>query len=310
LLAFLLLAAMGCRQRVTERKPGTAEKGPITIGSKIDTEGSVLGQMIKQMLEANGFEVVNKIGLGTTDVNRKALLAGEIDVYPEYTGTAISLFFEGQNIPPETSRDAAKSYETVKELDRELNKIVWLERAPANNTWAIAVTQDLAGRNNLKTMADFARYVNDSGRVKLVASQEFVERPDALKAFENAYGFRLKPDQLIALAGGNTAQTESAAAKGTDGANAAMAYGTDGGLDALKLVVLADPKGAQPVYEPAPIFRAEVMEKYPEIPGIVNPVFRTLDEETLQNLNGQIALEGQNPASVAQSYLEKKGFLK
>jgi osmoprotectant transport system substrate-binding protein len=88
-----------------------------------------------------------------------------------------------------------------------------------------------------------------------------------------------------------------------------MAYGTDGALSALGLVVLDDPRGAQPVYEPAPIVRAEVLEKYPEVETILEPVFLSLDKETLQTLNARIAVEGQDPANVAREYLTSNGFL-
>ncbi len=146
--------------------------------------------------------------------------------------------------------------------------------------------------------------------MKLVGSQEFVDREDALPAFEKAYGFSLKADQLIVLSGGDTAQTEAAAAQGTNGANAAMAYGTDGSISALGLVVLSDPMGVQPVYEPAPSIRKAVLDKYPEIATLLDPVFKTLTLETLQGLNGKVAVDGQDPTVVAVEYLKSKGLIK
>ena len=112
------------------------------------------------------------------------------------------------------------------------------------------------------------------------------------------------------VSSGDTAQTEKAAAQGTDGVNAAMAYGTDGSLSAFDLVVLSDPKGVQPVYEPAPIIRGEVSDKYPEVANILAPVFESLDLVILQTLNGRIAVEGQNATDVARDYLTENGFLK
>ena len=105
-------------------------------------------------------------------------------------------------------------------------------------------------------------------------------------------------------------QTQKAAYEGTDGVNAAMAYGTDGSLSAFELVVLVDPKGAQPVYEPAPIIRKDVLDKYPEIESVLELVFKSLDLVTLQDLNGQIAVEGKNAADVASGWLKEGGFLK
>ena len=314
-LLFLILSALlvvglsGCskKESAEAKKAAPAPKGPVVVASKIDTEGALLGQMIVAMLKANNFKVTDKTEFGPTDVIRKAIISGEIDIYPEYTGNG-GFFFSGNN--PEIWKNAEKGYEKVKELDMEKNKLVWLKPAPANNTWAIAVRKDLSKKENIKTLEDFANYVNKGGTVKLACSEEFVSRPDSLPAFEKAYGFKLKKDQLVILSGGNTAQTEKAAAEGTDGVNFAMAYGTDGALAALGLWVMTDTKGVQPVYEPAPIVRKAVLDKYPEIEKILDPVFASLDLVTLQSLNSKIAVEGQNAKDVAEKYLKSKGFLK
>jgi len=306
LIVFVLAGVAGCGT-ASERDGGT--KGPITVGSKIDTEGGVLGQIIIAVLKDAGFEVVDKTKTGTTDVVRKALTSGEIDIYPEYTGTALTQFFPDAKIPGGTSNDGQKSFDTVKELDAA-NEIVWLERAPANNTWAIAIPGALAEANSIASLADWAKYINAGNPVKLVGSQEFVDREDALPAFEKAYGFSLGADQLIILSGGDTAQTEAAAAQGTNGANAAMAYGTDGSIAALGLVVLSDPLGVQPVYEPAPSIRKAVLDEFPEVATLLDPVFKALTLETLQDLNGKVAVEGQDPKVVAAEYLKSKGLIK
>jgi osmoprotectant transport system substrate-binding protein len=287
-----------------------AQKGTVTVGSKLDSEGRLLGQMILQTLEQAGFKVVDKTGTGTTPVVRKALLEGQIDVYPEYTGSAINNFFKGQKIADGTAQNAARSYAAVKTLDARLNNVIWLERAPANNTFAVAITKALATKEKLSTMVDFAKFVNGGGTVKVTGSQEFFERDDGFPSFEKAYGFKLKAEQKVVLAGATTAQTEQAAANGTNGVNAAMAYGTDGAIDALGLVVLGDPKGAQAVYQPAPSVRGELMKKYPEIAGLLNPIFKGLTLPVLQNLNRQVDLDGKAPADVAKTYLKSKGFLK
>jgi osmoprotectant transport system substrate-binding protein len=285
---------------------GCGESG-IKIGSKIDTEGSLLAQVIIQMLEDNGLEVVDKSQTGPTQVVRTALLSDEIDIYPEYTGNGAFFFDETDS---EIWKDAEAGYQRVKMLDKDANNVEWLEPAPADNTWAIAIPSTLAEQENIRTLDDLAGYVNDGGYLKLAGSEEFVTSPVALPAFQEAYGFTLSQDQLLTLAGGNTAQTEKAAAEGQSGVNAAMAYGTDGSLAALNLVVLSDPRGVQPVYEPAPIVRGEVLEEHPEIADILKPVFESLDLVTLQTLNAKIALEGQDAADVARDYLTAEGFLK
>ena len=284
---------------------------PVRVGSKQFTENVVLAKIIITALENADIPTTDQTPLGATDVNRSALVNGEIDVYPEYTGTAISNFLvnEGADVPEGASSDGEQSYQIVSEYDQENNNLCWLQPAPANNTYAIAVTESFAEENGLTTLGDYAEYVNNGGEVMMPVGDEFAQRPDGLQAFEETYGFDLTEDQLLIIAGGTPAQTEQALAEGANGANAAMAYGTDGALMAYNFRVLEDPEGAQPVFQPTPVFRCGVLETYSSIPEILNPIFETLDNETLQELNARVDVDGENPEAVAQSYLEENGFL-
>ena len=302
-LALLLLSIPIFAAGTTER----GDKPEITVGSKIDTEGALLGNMIVLMLENDGFRVIDKTQTGSTPIVRSAIIAGEIDIYPEYTGNAY-YFFSGES-EAELWKDFQAGYKKAAELDLKANNIVWLTPAPANNTWAISVRGDLAEKESLKTLDDLAAYVNNGGHFKLAASEEFVSSEAALPSFEKGYGFSLDESQLLVFAGGNTTLTEQAAASGQEGVNAAMAYGTDGQLAALGLKVLTDTKNIQPVYAPSPIIRSEVLEQSPEIATILEPVFQSLDLETLQLLNSRIAVEGQPARMVAENYLKEKAFL-
>jgi osmoprotectant transport system substrate-binding protein len=285
----------------------TAVKADVVVSSKIDTEGSVLGNIILVALDANGIKTQDRIQLGATPVVRKAITAGEIDIYPEYTGNA-GFFFNKADDP--VWKDAAKGYATAKSLDYEANKIVWLDPSPANNTWAIALRKDVVDANKLKTLSDFGKWVAGGGTVKLAASAEFVNSEAALPAFQKAYDFKLKPEQLIVLSGGDTAATIKAAAEQTSGANAAMVYGTDGGIAPSGLVVMNDDKGVQPVYAPAPIIREQVLKDNPKIAEVLKPVFASLDLTTLQGLNARVQVGGEAAKAVATDYLKSKGFLK
>lgn len=280
---------------------------PVKVGSKIDTEGALLGNLILQVLDSHGVRTVNKIQLGTTPVVRGAITSGALDIYPEYTGNG-AFFFKDANDP--AWKNAQAGYEKVKKLDAEQNHLRWLTPAPANNTWTLAVRKDLAEKNKLTSLADLSRYLKDGGTFKLAASAEFIERPDALPAFEKAYDFKLTQDQLLSLAGGDTAVTIKAAAQQTSGVNAAMAYGTDGPVAALGLQTLSDPQGVQPIYAPTPVVREAVLKAYPDIEKWLQPVFASLDEKTLQTLNAKIAVEGLDAKSVAASYLKEKGWVK
>nr|WP_269456211.1 ABC transporter substrate-binding protein [Rhizobium quercicola] len=284
-----------------------AAQAEVVVSSKIDTEGGVLGNIILSVLNANGIKTTDRVQLGATPVVRKAITAGEIDIYPEYTGNA-AFFFEKAEDP--AWKDAVKAYEEAKKLDYDANKIVWLTPSPANNTWAVAIRKDLADSAKVKTFSDFGKYVTDGGTVKLAASSEFVNSAAALPAFQTTYGFTLKPDQLITLSGGDTAATIAAAANQTNGANAAMVYGTDGGIAPSGLVVLEDDKGVQPVYQPAPIIREAVLKETPEIETLLKPVFEKLDLVTLQDLNGRVQVGGEPAKAVAEDFLKKNGFLK
>ncbi|MFD1881891.1 ABC transporter substrate-binding protein [Paracoccus pacificus] len=279
----------------------------IVVSSKIDTEAGLLGNIILLSLQNAGLPVVDKLQLGGTPIVRDAITSGQIDIYPEYTGNAAFFFNEGDS---PVWKDAKQAYARAAELDKEKNKIIWLDAAPANNTWAIALRTDVAEPNKIVTMSDFGKWIADGGEVKLAASTEFVTSPAALPAFQEAYGFTLKPEQLVQLSGGDTAATIAAAAQQTSGVNTAMVYGTDGAIQSAGLTVMQDDKGVQPVYEPAPIVREEVLTAYPQIADVLNPIFATLDLATLQELNGRIQLNGEPAAAVAKDYLTQKGFLK
>jgi osmoprotectant transport system substrate-binding protein len=280
---------------------------PVVVSSKIDTEGGVIGNIIKQVLDANGVPTTDKIQLGATKVVRDAIIAGQIDIYPEYTGNG-AFFFNEADKP--IWNNAQQGFDEVKKLDYDANKIVWLAAAPANNTWAIAVRSDVARPNNLKTLSDFGKWVAGGGTVKLAASAEFVNSAAALPAFQKAYGFTMKPEQLVVLSGGDTAATISAAAQQTSGVNAAMVYGTDGGIAPSGLTVMDDDKGVQPVYNPAPIIREAVLKQYPQIEQLLAPVFAKLDLVTLQTLNGRVQVNGETASAVATDWLKTNGFVK
>ncbi|RVH31798.1 glycine betaine ABC transporter substrate-binding protein OsmF [Sinorhizobium meliloti] len=284
-----------------------AAEAEVVVSSKIDTEGGVLGNIILSVLNANDIKTTDRVQLGATPVVRKAIIAGEIDIYPEYTGNA-AFFFEKADDP--AWKDAAKAYEEAKKLDYDANKIVWLTPSPANNTWAIALRKDVAEKNNLKTLSDFGKFVSGGGEVVLAASSEFVNSAAALPAFQTTYSFKLKPEQLITLSGGDTAATIAAAANQTNGANAAMVYGTDGGIAPSGLVVLEDDKAVQPVYQPAPIIREAVLKENPAIEEILKRVFEKLDLTTLQELNGRVQVGGESAKAVAEDFLKANGFLK
>jgi osmoprotectant transport system substrate-binding protein len=258
------------------------------------------------LLEAAGIPARNRLQLGPTRIVRAAILSGAIDLYPEYTGNA-AFFFAMDGDP--VWKDARAGYERARTLDLQRNNLVWLRPAPADNSWVIAMRADFADAHRLSTLDDFARWTRGGAAVKLAASAEFVESRSGLPAFQETYGFSLDARQLLVLSGGNTSATIKAAADGISGVNAAMAYGTDGALTALGLRALADTKHAQPVYAPAPVMRAETMEAYPQIAGVLAPAFALLHLDILRGLNEKIAIQGREARLVARTFLQEHRLL-
>jgi osmoprotectant transport system substrate-binding protein len=284
------------------------KKGPVRVGSKPDGESLLLAQVIMQTLEAHGFTVEDKTNTGETAVVRKALLSKEIDVYPEYTGTAV-LDFHAKT-PPAASvlQSAPLLFEDAKAKDAEVG-LTWLWEAPASSATAIVVSKKLATAKKLVTLEDLAKYIKSGGAFKLAGSRDSFTKGTGLLAFEKTYGFKLAAGQEVQLDTDDSAMAVTAASQGTQGANAAMASGTDGTVSALGMVVLTDSKGAQPAQEPAPVFRTETYQKYREVKVWLSPVFARLDLATMQDLNKQVVVEDKDPKVVAKAWLKLKGFV-
>jgi osmoprotectant transport system substrate-binding protein len=300
------------RHSADTAEPTTAKpvkRGPIRVGSKPDAESLLLAQIIMQTLKAHNFAVEDKTGTGDTAAVRAALLKKEIDVYPEYTGTAVLTFHSKEPVAQSVLQSAPLLYEDAKAKDAKAG-LTWLWQAPASSAVAIVVPKKLATAKKLVTLEDLARYINAKGAFKVAGSREFFTKSTGLAAFEKTYGFKLNADQKLQLDSDDTALAETAAAQGSDGANAAMARGTDGTIDFLDMVILTDSKGAQPAEEPAPVFRTAAYEKDREVRVLLSPVFARLDLATMQSLNRQVAVEDKEPEAVAQAWLKSKGFVK
>ena len=283
-----------------------AAGAPVVVSSKLSSESAMIGQMIRLLLASRGIPTVDRMAIGATPVVRKALLTGEIDLYVEYTGNA-GFFFNRADDP--VWKDLRRGYELGAQLDYDANRIVWLTPAAASNSWALAVRRDVARKERLVTMSDFARWVREGGDVKLACSAEFANA-GTLKSLEKTYGFHLEPRQKIVLAGGETAATIGAAAARTNDVNTAMVYGTDGGIAAASLVLLEDDKHDQPIYAPVPIVREAVLKSYPGIAEAVRPLMQSFTRESLQALNARVQIDGESGEEVAADYLRDRGFIR
>jgi len=277
----------------------------VVVSSKLSSESAMLGQMIRLLLNAHGIATVDRTKIGATPVARKALLAGEVDLYVEYTGNAG--FFFNRTADP-AWKDLRQGYVLGARLDYAANHIVWLTPARASNAWPLAVRRDVARAHQLVTLSDFGRWVAGGGQVMLACSAEFANA-GTLRSLERTYGFTLRSDQMIVLAGGETSATIGAAAARTNGTNTAMVYGTDGGIAAADLQLLEDDRHDQPIYAPVPMIREAVLRQYPQIATIVKPLMESFTRESLQQLNARVQIDGESEQAVAEDYLRKQRLL-
>lgn len=295
----LVLAACGSGGGSGGSSGDQGNKGNITVGSKNFTEQYVLGEMYAQTLEANGYTVDKQLNLGSVQVADQALQSGEIDMYPEYTGTSLETVLDYKQAGELESPEA--TYEKAKELYSERDPAdTMLQPADFNNTYGIAVRKEAADEYGIRTLEDLAEA---SPNLVFASFSEFQEREDGFPNIKRNYDVNFK-DIKIVNSLGNRYQ---ALAQGD--ADVAVGFTTDGQLTSDKLVVAEDEKKIWPFYYPAPVFRSEVLDKNPEVKGIVNSVSETLNLETMRDLNSQVDIENRDPEDVAKDYLEQEGLL-
>lgn len=285
LLAAVLLSACG----------GGAGEKSIVIGSKDFAEQYILAEMYAQVLEDVGFSVERKLGLAGTPVAQAALESGEIDMYPEYTGTGLLTVLK-----EEVRSDPKEVYDIVAAGYLEQFDLVWLDAAPMNNTQALAV-RSADYEAGLQTISDM---VAQAGDLVMVGPPEFPEREDGLPGIAANYGdFELADYKAV-----DKGLRYQAIQDGQ--ADIVVAFGTDGEIAAFDLVVLEDDKGMFPPYQVTPVIRKEILDKNPEISEKLNAISALLSGEVMQGLNYEVTGNGREAADVANEWLMENGFLK
>ena len=272
---------------------------PIVVGSKEFTEQLLLGSMITQLLQANGYEVTDQTGLGGTTVNREALQAGEIDVYWEYTGTALVNFLGVEDV----ITDPQQAYDMSREADAA-NALAWLTPAELNNTYTVMVRNETV-QQGIASLSDLAAAVNASpGDWRLCTNAEFYARPDGFKGVEELYGFQFLEDNVVAMDTGLTYQAL------TDGqCETAMGFATDGRIAAFNFTNLDDDKGFFPTYNPAPVIRQEVLDADPKVGDLLSEIGPKLDTATMTTLNKRVDIDEESVDAVAHDFLVQAGLL-
>jgi osmoprotectant transport system substrate-binding protein len=297
-LTFFLLIIVTAAIMVACNSSGSNEnaKQPVRVGSKDFTEEFILGEMYALILENSGLEVERKFNLGGTPVAQTALETNQIDLYPEYTGTALLTVLK---LPVNSDRQVV--YDTVAKEYKEKFNLVWLDPAPMNNTQALAMTQEGAQKYGIKTISDM---VAKASQLTIVTTPEFQEREDGLPGLKRVYGdFDFK--KLTPVDAGLRYE---ALIKGE--ADVVEAFGTDGQISAYNLVVLEDDKGLFPPYQVAPIVRQEALDANPVIRDALNALAPKLTDDTMRRLNNEVDGNKREPADVAKEFLTQEGLLK
>ncbi|MCG8482761.1 MAG: ABC transporter substrate-binding protein [Clostridia bacterium] len=292
LVMMLVVSLVGCGG-------GSDEKPAIKVSCKPWTEQLILGSMTLQYLEAKGYEVEDRTGLGETAVLRPALHSDEIDMYWEYTGTTLMV-----NMKEDVVTDSVECYNMVKAWDEETNNVQWLDYALANNTYTLMMRNEAAHEKGIETITDLAEYIKDGNDIRLGASIDFIERPDGLEGLETKYDMKFDKDLVNSLEVGLTYE-----ALKNDQIDVGMGFGTDGRIVAMNFTTLEDDEAFFPVYNPAPIIRKEILEAYPELEADLNQLPALLDEKVLQELNKKVDVDGLEPEEVAEAFLKEHNLI-
>jgi len=267
----------------------------INIATKPMTEGYILGQMLTELIEQDTDLKVNMttgVGGGTSNIH-PAMLKGEFDLYPEYTGTSWEAVLK-----KEGSYDESKFDELQKEYKEKYN-LEYVNLYGFNNTYGLAVNRDIAEEYNLKTYSDLAAVSNN---LIFGAEYDFFEREDGYKELQKVYNvdFKKKIDMDIGL------KYQAMKDKKID---VMVIFTTDGQLAISDVVVLEDDKKMYPSYRAGTVVRSEILSKYPELKAVLEKLNNILDDKTMADLNYQVESEGKKPEDVAREYLQEKGLL-
>ena len=267
----------------------------INIATKPMTEGYILGQMLTELIEQDTdlkVNITNGVGGGTSNIH-PAMLKGEFDLYPEYTGTSWEAVLK-----KEGSYDESKFDELQKEYKEKYN-LEYVNLYGFNNTYGLAVNKDIAEKYNLKTYSDLAAVSNN---LIFGAEYDFFEREDGYKELQKVYNvdFKKKIDMDIGL------KYQAMKDKKID---VMVIFTTDGQLAISDVVVLEDDKKMYPSYRAGTVVRSEILSKYPELKAVLEKLNNILDDKTMADLNYQVESEGKKPEDVAREYLQEKGLL-
>lgn len=296
LLAAALLTAGcgGAEGPERARAEATPDATKIRLGTKDFSEQYILGELYAQALRAKGFDVELKSDIGSSEIVDQALTLGSIDMYPEYTGVLLSEIAQDAD-RPKTAEDA---YQQAKAF-QEKRGFTLLEMTPFENANALAVKPAFAERNDVESIADLGKV---RGRVLIGAPPEFRTRFEGLEGLQSVYDLRRLRVRAIQI-GRQYGELDRG------GVDVAAVFTTDGQLGAGEYQVLKDPQRLFSFQNVAPVISRKLVVSTPGLAEAVNAVSAQLTTEAMQQMNAAVALDGKDPAEVAEQFLRERDLL-
>lgn len=287
------LALVGAALLLPQCSGGSGGANAVRVGSKNFGEDIIVAQVYAAALERAGIPVQRHMNLGSTQIATAAMQRGDIDLYPEYTGTGL---IDVLRLPP--MRDARALYETVKRAYAKRYGFTWLASSPANDSQGLAVTHSVAQRYGITTLTQCAKA---AAQLRLAAIPEFVARADALPGLQKYYGgFQFKSVRTYEIG------LQYDALQHGD-ADVATAFTTDSQIASDSLVLLADDRHFWPAYNIAPIVRDAALRAHPRIASVLNRISPSITDAVLRRFNYAYNVQHAEPADIAQAFLKEHG---
>jgi glycine betaine/choline ABC-type transport system substrate-binding protein len=280
-------------------KSNAANKGKtVTIGSKNFTEEFILGEIYSQALQAAGYTVKKQLNLGSEQIAYRAVKSGQVDAYPEYTGTALTSFFKMKATAVPHDEQAAYQLAKADFAKVNLTALPTTAFTDSNGVGMLKATADKLGIANISDLTDKASQLRFSG------TPECPQRPDCLLGLKDVYGLKFKKVTAVDPSLRHTVLT-------TKKADVSIVYTTDGQLAQGKELLLKDDKHLFPPYNVTLVFKTDKLSALgPDAQKTIELVQTGLTTEAMQELNSRVDIDKQTPKQVAADYLKESGYLK
>ena len=282
--------------KVIKSNPDNASKS-VTIGSKNFTEEFILGEIYAQALEAAGYKVKKELNLGSEQIALKAVKTGQVDAYPEYTGTALTSFFDVK--ATDVPKDQEEAFQQAKDGFAK-EGLVALPHTPFTDSNAVAMTKKRAEELGVKTISDLK---DKAGELTFTGTPECRQRPDCLVGLQDVYDLKFKKFTPV-----DPKLRHEVLESGQF--DVGIVFSTDAQIAQGKLIVLEDDQKLFPPYNVTLVFNKKVLDSLgPDAQKAIETVQEGLSEEAMQELNSRVDLDKQKPAKVAADYLKESGYI-